>query len=207
MGVHLKLLSDPRNAVEAQTVSGLLEKVIFTQLPAMLGGQLQNRARAAIGPEQLQRFDDRLADAIASAFHRDRAEVYRRIQAGQLSFDATSLAPSGADGTSVLGRLLKIDREQAERASEIAGRSRVRRRESTRRSVRNPDPEPPPVRPIQWGATKYSRRAYRRICDIPLDIPKDELERRLSVFGGNHFGMCPTINLHGIEFRAVLPQS
>jgi methionyl-tRNA formyltransferase len=25
------------------------------------------------------------------------------------------------------------------------------------------------------------------------------------VFGGNHFGMCPTINLHGIEFRAVLP--
>jgi len=25
------------------------------------------------------------------------------------------------------------------------------------------------------------------------------------VTGGNHFGMCPTINLHGIEFRAVLP--
>jgi hypothetical protein len=25
------------------------------------------------------------------------------------------------------------------------------------------------------------------------------------VFGGNHFGMCPTINLHGVEFRAVLP--
>ena len=46
-----------------------------------------------------------------------------------------------------------------------------------------------------------------QICDIPLDIPKDELERRLSVFGGNHFGMCPTVNLHGIEFRAVLPQS
>jgi len=112
VGLHLKLLSDPRNAIEAQTVSGLLEKVIFTQLPAMLGGQLQNRARAAIGPEQLQRFDDRLADAIASSFHRDRAEVTRRIQAGQLGFDATSLAPSGADGPSVLGRLLKIDREQ-----------------------------------------------------------------------------------------------
>jgi hypothetical protein len=58
----------------------------------------------------------------------------------------------------------------------------------------------------EWGSRKYSRRAYRQICDIPLDIPKDELERRLSVFGGNHFGMCPTINLHGIEFRAVLPQ-
>jgi len=57
------------------------------------------------------------------------------------------------------------------------------------------------------GQQEILRRAYRQICDIPLDIPKDELERRLSVFGGNHFGMCPTINLHGVEFRAVLPQS
>jgi hypothetical protein len=36
---------------------------------------------------------------------------------------------------------------------------------------------------------------------------KDELERRLQVFGGNHFGIGPAINLHGIEFRAVLPQA
>jgi methionyl-tRNA formyltransferase len=67
------------------------------------------------------------------------------------------------------------------------------------------DPKAPPTLPIKWGDKKYSRRAYRAICDIPLDIPKDELNRRLSVFGGNHFGVCPTIKLHGIEFRAVLP--
>ena len=67
------------------------------------------------------------------------------------------------------------------------------------------DPELPAALPVRWGSKKYSRRAYRAICDIPLDIPKDELDRRLMVFGGNHFGICPTINLHGIEFRAVLP--
>ena len=64
-----------------------------------------------------------------------------------------------------------------------------------------------PTLPIEWGRRKYSRRAYRAICDIPLDIAKDELDRRLKVFGGNHFGIGPTINLHGIEFRAVLPQA
>lgn len=112
VGLHLKLLSDPRNAIEAQTVSGLLEKVIFTQLPSMLGGQLQNRARTAIGPEQLQRFDEGLADTIAGSFHRDRAEVYRRIQAGQLGLDAAGLAPGGDGDSSFLSRLLKIDREQ-----------------------------------------------------------------------------------------------
>jgi methionyl-tRNA formyltransferase len=69
------------------------------------------------------------------------------------------------------------------------------------------DASPPPPVPIKWGSRKYSRRAYRAICDIPLDIPKDELERRIAVFGGNHFGMSPTINLHGIEFRAVLPST
>ena len=67
------------------------------------------------------------------------------------------------------------------------------------------DPQPPRTLSLQWGSRKYSRRAYRTMCDIPLDIPKDELQRRIEVFGGNHFGMSPTINLHGIEFRAVMP--
>src|ERR1700721_584000 len=64
------------------------------------------------------------------------------------------------------------------------------------------DAAPPPTLPIEWGSRKYSRRSYRAICDIPLDIPKQELDRRLKVFGGNHFGITPTINLHGADFRA-----
>jgi methionyl-tRNA formyltransferase len=67
------------------------------------------------------------------------------------------------------------------------------------------DAAPPPTLPIEWGSRKYSRRTYRAICDIPLDIPKEELDRRIKVFGGNHFGITPTIHLHGIEFRAVAP--
>jgi len=41
------------------------------------------------------------------------------------------------------------------------------------------------------------------MCEIPLDIAKNELDRRIKVFGGNHFGMSLTINLHGVEFCAV----
>src|ERR1700758_1769322 len=66
------------------------------------------------------------------------------------------------------------------------------------------DPRPLPERPLQWGAKKNSRRAYQAICNIPLDISKEELDRRMRVFGGNHFGMAPTINLHGVKFRAVV---
>jgi hypothetical protein len=67
------------------------------------------------------------------------------------------------------------------------------------------DPNLPSTRPISWGNKKYTRRAYRAICDIPFDIARDELVRRMQVFGGNHFGIAPTINLHGVEFRAVMP--
>ena len=65
----------------------------------------------------------------------------------------------------------------------------------------------PPALAVEWGATKYSRRNYRAMCDIPLDISKSELERRLKVFGGNYFGVSPSIRLHGVEFRAVTQPS
>jgi methionyl-tRNA formyltransferase len=69
------------------------------------------------------------------------------------------------------------------------------------------DPATPPALPIQWASKKYSRKTYRAMCDIPLDISKFELDRRMRVFGGNHFGMSPAIHLHGVEFRAVLQPS
>jgi methionyl-tRNA formyltransferase len=65
--------------------------------------------------------------------------------------------------------------------------------------------EPLPPLSIQWSGKRNSRRGYRAICDIPVDIRKDELERRIRVFGANHFGIAPTIHLHGVKFRAVVP--
>ena len=65
------------------------------------------------------------------------------------------------------------------------------------------NPEPPPALPLQWGETKYFRSAYRAMCEISLDLPRDEFDRRLRIFGANHFGISLTITLHGVEFRAV----
>ena len=64
-------------------------------------------------------------------------------------------------------------------------------------------PDPLPTLPVRWSGRKNTRRRYAAICDIPLDISRDDLDRRLAVFGDNHFGMAPTIRLHGVEFRAV----
>jgi methionyl-tRNA formyltransferase len=63
----------------------------------------------------------------------------------------------------------------------------------------------PPPMPVQWGGRKRSRGNYLSMCEIPLDSSRCEFERRMRVFGGNYFGVAPTIKLHGVEFRAVAP--
>lgn len=55
--------------------------------------------------------------------------------------------------------------------------------------------------PVQWGARKSTRRLYAAMCQIPLDIVKDELDRRIEAFGAGHFDIFPTINVHGHLFR------
>jgi hypothetical protein len=64
--------------------------------------------------------------------------------------------------------------------------------------------EPLPMLPIRWSRNKTSRRHYAALCDIPLDISKEELDRRIKVFSGDHFGMTPTISLHGRQFQLVM---
>ena len=69
------------------------------------------------------------------------------------------------------------------------------------------DVVPPPALSVPWANRKYSRKCYRAMCDIPLDISRSELERRIEIFGGNYFGVSPSIRLHGVEFRAVVEPS
>jgi hypothetical protein len=59
--------------------------------------------------------------------------------------------------------------------------------------------------PLRWSRTKNTRRDYAAICDIPLDIARDELDHRIRIFGNYDFGVAATIHLNGVEFRAVPP--
>ena len=43
--------------------------------------------------------------------------------------------------------------------------------------------EPLPELRLRWSDTKSTRRDYAALCDIPLDIARDELDHRIEVFG------------------------
>jgi methionyl-tRNA formyltransferase len=64
-------------------------------------------------------------------------------------------------------------------------------------------PEPLQILPIRWSTRKSTRRMYASLCDIPADISKDELDRRMKAFHDDFRGMMPTVTLHGIKFQAI----
>lgn len=117
-GVQLKILSNPLNEIESQTVNGLLQRAIFSHVPELLGESLQGRARDRIGERSLDTFNHSLAAAIATAFGGDREEIRRRIAEGD--FGLSGLGSSGATntgGTSAsqgdfLSRIINIETEQ-----------------------------------------------------------------------------------------------
>lgn len=117
LGLHLKILSDPRNDIESQIVNGILQKTIFSNVPQLLGQSLQASAKKFLGSPNLARFNNAIAGAVAQAFGGDPAEIQRNMEQGSLGLDklvargATTggRQPAGAD---FLSQLVKIDTEQ-----------------------------------------------------------------------------------------------
>ncbi len=60
--------------------------------------------------------------------------------------------------------------------------------------------------PIAWTGTRSTSRSFAAMCDMPVDISKEELERRIEVFGDGDYGVDLTVTLHGRKFRYVPPE-
>ena len=63
--------------------------------------------------------------------------------------------------------------------------------------------QPLPALATTWHRRKSTRRLHAAMCDIPVDIAKRELDRRIAAFGAGHHGLSPTVTLHGHRFRYV----
>lgn len=107
IGLHLKILSDPRNDIEAQTVNGLLQKAIFSNVPELLGQSLQANAKRFLGAERYNQFNRGVADSVATAFGGDPAEIQRAIESGSLGLD--KLAPAAKPAEPVDPSLRRLD--------------------------------------------------------------------------------------------------
>jgi ABC-2 type transport system permease protein len=116
IGLHLVILSDPRNEIETQMVNGLLQKTIFTSVPQLLGQSLEARAKTALGDNRFNQLNHGLATAISGAFGGDAAQIQRDIESGNL-FPNVTPGKSDSAGTvssaqDFLKRVVNIETKQ-----------------------------------------------------------------------------------------------
>jgi ABC-2 type transport system permease protein len=116
IGIHLKTYSNPRNEIEAETVSGILQKTVFSNVPELLGQSLQARARSYLGDERLGRFNASIASAVSNAFGGSQDAIQKRIEDGEFGFrrlgedaPAPAAAPEVRD---VFSSIVRIDNVQ-----------------------------------------------------------------------------------------------
>lgn len=132
LGLHLKILSDPRNEIESQLVTGLLQKAIFTNVPQLLGQSLEARAKKFLGDGRFKTFNRGIANAVGSAFNEDPDGIEQRIESGDFGLrdlgrdDKTASGATGSSGngstssagsssnsaTNVLSRIVNLESEQ-----------------------------------------------------------------------------------------------
>ena len=114
-GLRVKFLYNPRNDIETQTVTGLLQKTIFTSVPSLLMQSLRKDAEAAIGSAATEKFYDEMAGVIGRSFNYDPARVREAMQRGDAlpSAAAPSGEPAAAKSANgLMDRLVKIESEQ-----------------------------------------------------------------------------------------------
>lgn len=103
LGLHLKTYSNPRNQIETQIVTGILQKTIFSNVPQLFAQAGRERAVALIGDSSFARFNRGIADAVAQAFGGDADRIRRHMEEGEaglrrLDVDAADAAgPTGAN--------------------------------------------------------------------------------------------------------------
>lgn len=59
------------------------------------------------------------------------------------------------------------------------------------------DPAPLPSIPVTWARQKSSRRQIAELCAMTMDLPPDEIDRRIRAFAGNGFGIDVTLDVGG----------
>ncbi len=118
LGLHLRILSNPRNDIETQTINGILQKTIFSNVPELLGQSMQAQAKKYLGTPKLEAFNTRIASAIADNFGGDRAKIEESIASGdfalrRLDIDEEYTEEEEESGSpDFFSQLVKIDTEQ-----------------------------------------------------------------------------------------------
>lgn len=115
-GLRMKFLTNPRNEIETQTVTGLLQKTVYTAAPQLFMQSLRKQAVEFIGAKDTEKFYGEIAGAMSRAFNLDEAKVRETMARGEIPRAAAkrdgSSGASASGGGDFMDRVIKIEKEQ-----------------------------------------------------------------------------------------------
>jgi len=111
LGIRVRFLNNPRNEIETQTVTGLVQKTVFTSAPQAIFQSLQEQGKRFVGSAAFEKFDHDLAVTIARTFGGDPAEIEKQIRAGDFGSSRLTANDLG-EASNFLDQLVKIDSEE-----------------------------------------------------------------------------------------------
>jgi ABC-2 type transport system permease protein len=120
-GIQLKFLTNPRNEIESQMVTGMLEKTIFSNVPDLLGASMRRAASRYIGTPALDRFNAEMADTYAKYFHIDRNKMLRRLNSADYGLGALSAAGGDTSDDNAGPALRRLDSDAQRSATAPSG--------------------------------------------------------------------------------------
>lgn len=115
-GLRMKFLINPRNDIETQTVTGLLQKTVYTAAPQLLMQSLRKQATEFIGTSNTEKFYGEMAGAVSRAFNFDETKVREAMARGEMPGLTPAKGGASATGGAAMGdfmeRVIKIEQEQ-----------------------------------------------------------------------------------------------
>lgn len=113
VALRIKFLTNPRNDIETQTVTGLLQKTIYTEVPALLLRSMRGQAAEFIGAERTDKFYAEMAGSVSRAFGYDETKVREAMRRGEMpGLTGASGGAGSAGAAGFLDRMIKIETEQ-----------------------------------------------------------------------------------------------
>lgn len=108
-GFKLKFYYDPKNEIEMQTIEGLMQQTIMSQMPNIFLASMQHRAETTLGKNKGMSFNRKIASIVSEYYDVDTSQISKWTN---FSFLDSTMSDTASAQTNFFKNILELDKVQ-----------------------------------------------------------------------------------------------
>ncbi len=108
-GLRLKFYYDPKNEIEMQTIQGLMQQTIMSQMPNIFMASMQHRAETMLGKNKGMKFNRKIASVVSEYYGIDTSKI---LNWTKFSFSDSLVSDSASNKNNFFKDLLDLEKVQ-----------------------------------------------------------------------------------------------